>query len=163
MLGAGSHLWWIVPVTSLLAAVVGASAAFAGLVWRYRADYRRDVVRELLQLIQHAADTATEYWLLDMSQGDGDINKFRSYEARITGLSERIDAGIEAARPHLRRIDTLGMERPWLNFLDNMTGGQFSDQRRPPDYARCQGVQVAAASLIGDLRTAADRKFLNVG
>ena len=160
MSGGGSSLWWVVPLTSLFAAGVGASAAFAGLVWRYRADYKRDIVLDLLDLIQHAADTATDYWILDPKTPD-EHKQALSLEARIMGLSERIDAGLDAARPYLRKIDTLGMEIPWSGFLDNLSGGQFSNPTRDADLTRAQDVQIAAATLIRDLRIAADSKFLN--
>lgn len=156
-----SSYWWLVPIASLIAAVIGALAAFAGLVWRYRADYKRDIFRELLTTIQSAADLATEYWLLDPSSGDpATVTKSRNLSARIVGYVERVEHSIDATRPHLKRIDTLGMDIPWANFIDGLTGGEFGDPNRPPDAERAEDVQLSAANLIRDLRTAADRTLL---
>lgn len=153
----------MVPTTSLISALIGASVAFFGLVWRYRADYKRDIVRELLVSIQTAADQATEYWLLAPSDAVKEtVAKCAALEARIMGYSERLEAHIDAARPHLRKIDTLGMEIPWSSFLNDLTGGQFANPQRDSDLVRAQGVQYSAAILIRDLRMAADRRLLGV-
>lgn len=159
-----SPYWWLVPIASLIAAAIGAGAAFWGLVWRYRADYKRDILRELLSNIQNAADLATEYWLLNPSSNDAStLTKCRNLEARIVGYSERLEASIDAARPHLKRIDTLGMDIPWANFLDGLTGGEFGDTARKEDALRAEAVQISAAVLIRDLRLATDRMLLARG
>ncbi|MCA0000978.1 MULTISPECIES: hypothetical protein [unclassified Mesorhizobium] len=140
---------------------MGAGAAFAGLVWRYRADYKRDVLSKLLSDIQAAADLSTDYWTSDPSKGDLEvISQCAILEARIGGSLERLETAIDAARPMLNRIDTLGMELPWAAFFDNMAGGQFGEPDRGPDLERAKEVQFAAAVLVRDLRVATDRKML---
>lgn len=158
-----SSYWWIIPLTSLIAAALGAGAAFTGLVWRYRADYKLNILRELLATIQTAADISSEYWLLDPSLDDKEtVNKCRHLEARILGYSERLESDIDAARPHLKRIDTLGMDIPWAKYLDGLTGGQFGDPSRPQDGERAVDVQLSAANLIRDLRIATDRTLFTL-
>jgi hypothetical protein len=155
-----TEFWWIVPLSSFLASLLGAGTAFAGLVWRYRADYKREIVGQLLGDIQIAADLSTDYWILDPTADASNPSKIRNSQARIKGFAERLEASIDAARPHLRKIDTLGMDIPWSKFIDALRGGDFDDPLRAPDPERAENAQFHAAELIQTLRSAADRRFL---
>jgi hypothetical protein len=141
---------WLVPAASFFAALVGAGAAFLGLVWRYRADARDERIRELIREILSAADLATEYWLVDGTAGASQ-DKIALLEARIIGLVERLEAALDLARPLMRNVDTLGMDIPWARLLDSLTGGDFSVQGRARDTDKAVEVQVAAANLARDL------------
>lgn len=157
-----ANYWWVLPVVSFLTALIGASAAYLGLVWRYRADFRGRIVEEVCISLSEIADASTEYWLIDLSKkpSSADRSKAAVLSARIWGMADSLDYGIEIARPHLSAIDMLGMNIPLAHLADQLTGGAFRDPTRTRDDERAVEVQTAAASAINALKQAANRKAL---
>ncbi|MBC2887295.1 hypothetical protein Q5698_15545 [Brucella intermedia] len=158
-----SNISPILPIVSLLSAFIGAAAALFGHRWRYRADYRNHLVTQLITTITNVADLSTDYWLMEIhSPSSANALEQAKIEAKIEGLVEKLDGSIEIVRPHLSKIDMLGIDIPASRFVDALTGGQFSVPARAQDAERAKEAQAAAAFLILEISKAANRRVLGI-
>ncbi|HEX3884532.1 MAG TPA: hypothetical protein VHW66_17890 [Stellaceae bacterium] len=152
-----SHLAWLVPTASLLAALFVAYANYAVQRWRHRADRLGATVEELCTETNDAADLATKYWLTERPQPvPTDVQRL---EAQLVGRQHRLQQLSDALKVQDPQFDLNSAETLSADLYDAMTGGNFRVQLRALDLDRAQLVQARAAELNGELRRAFARRY----
>lgn len=161
---------WAYLLVGLASPVVVAIAGAMAIRWRYHADSRSNLAKVFRDEVMAAANLATEFWLLDLTSlpaGTSDPDQLArtkdrlnasSLSARLQGAQERVDLALDILRPHLRSLDTLGMDKPMAAFSASLTGGSFDDPLRGADLERALGTQIAAATLVRDVMNAVMRR-----
>ncbi len=145
---------WVAPVVaSLFGASVVALANFLVQRWRYLADRLGTSIDKLCDEINSAAQCATDYWLLDMTQRD-DVRLGQKLEPILIGRQQRIQQLLLALAARDRKLDLSPIQPLQLNLFDAMTGRNFRVGNRPPQPDLAQEVQGVAAALNGELHRA---------
>ncbi len=150
---------WVVPVATVLGALLVSAANIIVNRWRYGIDRLSISVDYFCDEVNSAADLATSYWVLDLSV-PGDHYDAKRTESFLIGRQDRIQELllIFLENPSINpgiNIDKFEKERD--DLFDAMTGGSFKTKGRSPDYDRAPRVQAVAAKLNGHARRALEK------
>jgi hypothetical protein len=134
-------------------ATIVAATNFMVQRWRYLTDRLGAAADQLCSEINSAADTATEYWLLDAKQGEEQA-RARGLEPLLVGRQIRLQQLLLSLQEQDRRLKLDVVDARIADLYTAMTGGQFKVAGRDPDDVMAQQVQAVAAGLVGELRKA---------
>ena len=155
-----AELNWVVPATSIAAAVIVAAANATVQRWRHRVDRLGAAVEQLCNEINNAADLSTDYWLTEAAHQLKDPSTpLRGLEAQMIGRQSRLQELTLALAAQDRWFSIQTLEDALPDLFEAMTGGDFQVEGRPVSHDQAQLVQARAAVLNGELRRALGRRL----
>jgi hypothetical protein len=136
-------------LSGLIGALIGASVTGGFQIWKFRRDELTARCDELCRVISEAASLASDYWATEYT----DIAKARIVEARIMGAQALCD-GLYAALRHRLVPSQAKLDSAMSDFVDALTGGDFTVEGRKSDPSRVSRAPQASSALIVALRQA---------
>jgi hypothetical protein len=143
---------WIVPTVTLIGTVIVSFANYVVQRWRYGIDRLSTAIDYFCTEVNSAADLATQYWLLDLTQRDS-RSKANEIEPGLVGRQLRLQE-LFLTLSQNKGLDLKQVESSIVEMYDAMTGGAFRTSDRHPDTERAQKVQAVAAMINGLSRRA---------
>lgn len=142
---------------ALVGGCVGGLISFLIQRWRYNIDRWTILTDELRKEIVNVSDLSSEFWL--KTRNNSNNREMMLMELRIKGCMARIDALKIPFEDWCARGPLIRFKNAHGEFVDAVTGGQFTAVRRDANAEAALKVQIAAADLIGAMRDALDESF----
>lgn len=143
----------MVPAAGLSGALVVAIANYAVQRWRYRLDRTSASVDHFCDELNNAADLSTQYWLLDASEYQDQVNA-SLLEPQLIGRQMRLQSLIIAMGDLDKKLVLTRSHILLIDLYEALTGGDFRVTGRRPSPNRAQLAQALAAQINGELRQA---------
>jgi len=129
---------------------IGTIATLIHQNFKYRFEELSDRCDDLCRTASNAADLASDYWLSEASEGNGD----KLIEARLRGYQSRIMGHWVNLEDRFLEKDATPIRRANVRLFDALTGGEFGSSGRKVDLFRAAEAQDATAELEVLLRRA---------
>lgn len=140
----------LVLLSGLVGALIGATVAGGFQIWKFRRDELAARCDELCKVISDSASVASEYWA---TQYDDKIVE-KITEAKVLGAQSLCDGLYASIRYRMGATSQQQLDAAMSDFVDAMTGGDFTVEGRSADIVRVSRVPQAASVLIVALRQA---------
>jgi hypothetical protein len=140
-----------------LAAFLGALSAFLIQWVRLHTDEWASRVDELSDLATEIAELGTEYWTTAYTVDEQP--KRLQLEAKIRGRVNLLRSLTVPMRVRLPSADASALVFAIADLADAVTGGDFGDAGRSPEYTRALDCQDRAAAAVVQLRAAHRRSW----
>jgi hypothetical protein len=139
----------LVLLSGLIGALIGALVTGGFHIWKFRRDELTARCDELCRVISESALVASDYWATEYPE----LAKARVAEARIMGAQALCD-GLYAAVRHRLVPSQAKLDVAMSDFVDALTGGEFTVEGRKADPSRVSRAPQASSALIVALRQA---------
>jgi len=133
-------------VSLLISAAAGAGGGFFVRLRGLRHEELGRRFDDVCKDIDGAATLGTDYWLLG-----GGASGTAAMEARLLGFQHGISLGIANISEDHKHLDA-ECDKELVDFLDQLTGGDFQVAARQVDAERAVGAQIAARKLVAVIR-----------
>jgi hypothetical protein len=133
-------------VLAIFAFFLGCFSTYYFAIFNLRNAELTDRINDLYKDLEKVSDKATEYWLME-----GTDEGIPLLEAQIIGLQHRILNMVEQLTETWWTI--LPSMQDDLDILtDALTGGNFQVKDRNPEFERALSCQIAASTIMNQLR-----------
>jgi len=141
----------VVLFSGLLGALLGLIVTGGFHFWKLRRDELNARCDELSRAILDCAKTASAYWA---DEYDKRLKDMRIAEARILGLQSLFEGLYAELKLRLDLDETEEIDKLMSDLLDDISGGGFTVEGRPPDSIRTRSAQESAAAVVVAIRKA---------
>jgi hypothetical protein len=120
-------------LSGLLGAIIGAFVTLGFNLWKVHRDERGARCDELCAAIRDVAQIASTYWAQAYNSDD---NEQKIAEAKLLSAQILVEGLSADFTPYLPEASQRKIEQALSELVDTLTGGAFSEPKRPVDLER---------------------------
>lgn len=137
---------------ALIGALVGSGVTSFFNLWKFHRDERSSRCDELCKAVTDAASLALDYW--STHYDDNSVSKQIVAETKLRAAQDLFEGIFEDYCVFLSKENEAMLNVAMSEFIDILTGGEFTELHRKPDLARATKSAPAGSRLSVLLRRA---------